>query len=82
MRVTLDVESIDYRKLERYFSANVTGLKGMGVRALLSTLGSMEPANAERALVNGAALLEGPILEILNEAGADMGVRVRGIRLQ
>ena len=81
MYVTLDVESIDYRKLEKFLSANVPGLKGMGLRALLSTLAGMEPAKAEKALINGANLLEEPILGILNNAGADMGVRVKGIRL-
>ena len=79
MKILLEVSSINYSKLGSFLSSKTSGLKSLGIAALFTGLEFLDSSDAEAAVVNGADLFEGTILNAMNNAASSFGIKFRSV---
>ena len=79
MKIVLEISSINYSRLGSFLANKTSGLKSLGVVALFAGLECMSRSDAESAIVNGADLFEGTILNAMNNAASSFGIKFRSV---
>ena len=79
MKIVLEVSSINYSRLGSFLANKTTGLKSLGINALFTGLEFMNSSDAESAVISGADLFEGTILNSMNNAASSFGIKFRSI---
>lgn len=82
MRAVLDIDTVDYKRLDSYVSRTFTGAKKTAAHLILRGLDAVSESNANQALVTGANKFKSVILYVLNQAAAELGIRFSEIALE
>ena len=75
IRVVLDVDKIDYRRLKGQISENLQGVGKIGANLGLSALDLMDEEGANKVLVSLGNRFHNAVLDALNQQAFDFGVR-------
>lgn len=75
MRIVLEVSSINYSRLGSFLASKTSGIKSLGISSLFAGLECMNSSDAEAAIVKGADLFDGTILNVMNNVADEFGVK-------
>lgn len=76
MRAVLDIDAVDYKRLDGYVSRTFSGAKKTAAHLILCGLDAVPPSNLNKTLVKGADKFNGVILYALNHAASGSGIRL------